>query len=79
MCHVLKTSPCYILCVPVHEVGQEIMKIIKSLTMEVKKSFFIPNSNKQDGNKTLKANHKHGHLASCHCVMGFRTIIDFPI
>jgi hypothetical protein len=29
------------------------MKITKSLAMEVKKSFFIPNSNKQDGKKTL--------------------------
>ena len=26
----------------------------KNLAMEVKKSFFIPNNNKQDGNKTLK-------------------------
>jgi hypothetical protein len=27
--------------------------------MEVKKSVFIPNNNKQDGNKTLKKNNKH--------------------
>jgi hypothetical protein len=34
------------------------MKITKSLAMEVNKSFFILNNNKQDGNKTLK-NYKH--------------------
>jgi hypothetical protein len=33
-------------------VAQEIMKITKSFAMEVKKSVFIPNNNKQDGNKT---------------------------
>jgi hypothetical protein len=38
--------------VPVHEVDQEMMKITKSLAMEVNKSFFILNNNKQDGNKT---------------------------
>jgi hypothetical protein len=38
--------------VNVHEVGQEMMKITKSLAMEVNKSFFILNKNKQDGNKT---------------------------
>ena len=27
--------------------------------MEVKKSVFIPNNNKQDGNKNFKKNHKH--------------------
>jgi hypothetical protein len=35
-------------------VAQEIMKITKIFAMEVKKSVFIPNNNKQDGNKTLK-------------------------
>ena len=40
--------------VPAHEVGQEMMKITKNLAMEVNKSFFILNNNKQDGNKTLK-------------------------
>jgi hypothetical protein len=38
--------------VPAHEVGQEMMKITKNLAMEVNKSFFILNNNKQDGNKT---------------------------
>jgi len=47
----LKDKPLLHFFVPV---GQEIMKIKKSLTMEVKKSCFIPNNNKQDGNKTLK-------------------------
>jgi hypothetical protein len=47
----LKDKPLLHFFVPV---GQEIMKITKSLTMEVKKSCFIPNNNKQDGNKTLK-------------------------
>jgi hypothetical protein len=49
----LKGKPLLKFFVPVHEVGQEIMKITKSLPMEVKKYFFIPNSNKQDGKKTL--------------------------
>jgi hypothetical protein len=35
-----------------HKVAQEIMKITKSLAMEVKKSFFILNNDKQDRNKT---------------------------
>jgi len=48
----LKDKPLLHFFVPLHEVGQEIMKITKSLAMEVKKSFFIPNNNKQDGNKT---------------------------
>ena len=45
--------------------------------MEVKKYFFIPNNNKQGGNKTLKKNHKHKTvcmaiylITSCHsCVV----------
>ena len=58
--------------VPVHEVGQEIMKITKSLAMEVKKSF----SFQTIINKTeikLKKNHKHKTvymaiylITSCH-------------
>jgi hypothetical protein len=47
----LKDKPLLNFFVPVHEVGQEIMKITKSLAMEVKKSFFIPNSNKQTERK----------------------------
>ena len=39
-----------------HEVAQEIMKITKRFALEVKKSVFIPNNNKQDGNKTFKKN-----------------------
>ena len=83
--HVLKTSPWAplhfffvpVVCIHNHEVAQEIMKITKSLAMEVNKSFFIPNNNKQDGNKTLKTNHKHKTVymtiylitSSCHsCV-----------
>jgi hypothetical protein len=51
--------------------------------MEMKKSFFIPNNNKQDGNKTLK-NHKHKTvymaiylITSCHSwvVYGVKPLI----
>jgi hypothetical protein len=57
ICHVLKQALVYAayllqFSVNVHEVGQEMMKITKSLAMEVNKSFFILNKNKQDGNKT---------------------------
>jgi hypothetical protein len=55
------------------------MKITKSLAMEVNKSFFIPNNNKQDGNKTLKTNHKHKTVymtiylitSSCHSCVAY--------
>jgi hypothetical protein len=64
-----------------HEVAQEIMKITKSLAMEVKKSFFIPNNNKQDGNKTLKKNNKHKTvymaiylITSCHSNLLLRNL-----
>jgi hypothetical protein len=34
-------------------------KYAREAVCRKEKSFFIPNNNKQDGNKTLKTNHKH--------------------
>ena len=55
--HVLRQTPATFFCtcslyMIMSRVAQEIMKITKSFAMEVKKSVFIPNNNKQDGNKT---------------------------